>query len=58
MGQKRWLFLLAIFAVLLAFTSGRGGNETSVMILCLFPFWEFKLWVLPLSLVKIISFES
>ncbi|KAF2574784.1 hypothetical protein F2Q70_00005887 [Brassica cretica] len=24
MGQKRWLFLLAIFAVLLAFTSGRG----------------------------------
>lgn len=26
MGQKRWLFLLALFACLLSFSCGRGNN--------------------------------
>jgi hypothetical protein len=37
MGQKRLLFLLAVFTFLVSSSYGRGGNATSIMILCLFP---------------------
>lgn len=30
MGQKRWFLLLAIFACLLSFSCGRGGNAASI----------------------------
>lgn len=43
------MFLLAIFSVLLSFTSGRGGNETSIMICLSVSFLELEFTIYPIE---------